>query len=151
MKVFGIICAVFIGLFVLSALGTVMGIITLPWFKLDTQIQTNRDIITKTFDAANVLHNYHWFKEKQGAITALEATIPQSIAAKVDFEANAGPRKDWTFEDKQEDNRLTQVILGQKAQYNSLVQEYNARAKEADRTIFKDDLPTFFTLKPFSF
>lgn len=143
---------VFVVLFVLIGLpliGAGLGIITLPWLKLTSQIQTNQDIITKTYTADNAIYNYHWFQERSAAITALDTTISESTGAVVSFEDSAGPRKDWSFEDKTEDNRLRTVVQGQEAQYNSLVNEYNARAGEADRAIFKDNLPLFFNLKPF--
>jgi len=149
MKAFGYFVLILAGLFGLSLLGTALGIITLPWLKLDSQIQANRDIIQKTYDANNVLYNYHWFKEREQAILMLKVTIDQSDTAVTSFEASAGPRKDWTFEDKNEDARLRAVAQGQKAQYNSLVGEYNARMKEADRSLFEEDLPLFFNLMPF--
>lgn len=149
MKAFGIFTAVIIGFVALGALGTALNLITIPWLKFDSQVQMNRDIVTKTYNADNAIYNYHWFKERSAAITALDQTIQQSQASMTSFEVSAGPRASWTFEDKTEDNRLRQVILGQQAQYNSLANEYDARAKEADRAIFQDGLPLFFSLKPF--
>lgn len=149
MKTFGIIMLVLVGFVGLSLLGAGLGIITLSWLKLNSQIQTNQDIIKKTYTADNAIYNYHWFQERKASIDALDQTIVQSEGTLASFEASAGPRKDWTFEDKGEDGRLRAVVSGQKAQYNSLVGEYNARAKEVDRNIFQDGLPLFFSLKPF--
>lgn len=138
-----------IGVMGLGVVGTAMGLITIPWLKLNSQIQMNRDIVTKTYNADNAIYNYHWFQERATAIKALDQTIAQSEAAKTSFETTAGAHSSWTFEDKTEDNRLTQVVLGQKAQYNALVGEYDARAKEVDRNIFQDGLPLFFNLQPY--
>lgn len=149
MKAVGIFALVLVGIFVLGALGTALNLFTIPWLKLDAQIQTNRDIVTKTYNADNALYNYHWFKEREQAILALQTTITQSDAAVKSYEIDAGPRKDWTFEDKNEAARLRAVSQGQKAQYNSLVGEYNARMKEADRSIFSENLPLFFSLMPY--
>lgn len=149
MKVVGITILVIIVLILLSVVGAALGIITLPWLKLTSQIQTNQDIITKTYTADNAIYNYHWFQERKAAIDALNTTINQSETAVTSFEVSAGTRKDWTFEDKNEDSRLRTVLQGQKAQYNSIAGEYNARAKEVDRNIFQDGLPLFFNLKPF--
>ena len=137
------------GIVGVGLLGSALNLITIPWLKFDSQMQANRDIVTKTYSADNELYNYHWFKEQEASITALDQTIQQSDAALKDFETSAGVRTGWTFEDKTEDNRLRQVLQGQKAQYNSLVNEYDAHAKEADRAIFQDNLPLFFSLKPF--
>lgn len=149
MKTVGIILLSFIGLFAFAAVGSAMNLITIPWLKFDSQVQMNRDIVTKTYTADNALYNYHWFQERATAITALDTTITQSKAAFTEFEASAGARSTWTYEDKTEDSRLRTVVLGQEAQYNSIVQEYNARAKEVDRNIFQNGLPLFFSLKPF--
>jgi hypothetical protein len=138
-----------IGLVVLGAIGVGLNLITIPWLKFSSQVQMNRDIVTKTYNADNAIYNYHWFQERSGAIIALDATIKQSQAAQADFEASAGPRSQWTFEDKAEDSRLRAVVQGQEAQYNSLVNEYNARAGEADRSIFQNGLALFFSLKAY--
>ncbi len=61
----------------------------------------------------------------------------------------AGDRSKWTFEDKNESARLSAVYTGLKNHYEDLVTEYNARANEVDRAVFQDELPTFFSLKPF--
>lgn len=145
----GIALLVVVGIVLLGVVGSALNLITIPWLKFNSQVQMNRDIVTKTYNADNALYNYHWFKERSGAIIALQTTIDQSTAAQTDFEKSAGPRSSWTFEDKQEDSRLRIVVQGQMAQYNSLVQEYNARAKEADRAIFQDELPLFFSLKAY--
>lgn len=149
MKTIGAILVVMVLVVGLGVVGTAMNLITIPWLKFNRQVEMNRNIVNKTYDADNALQTYHWFKEQAGQITALEQTITQSEAAQTDFEASAGARKDWTFEDKTEDNRLRQVVLGQKAQYNSLVQEYNAKASETDKAVFKDELPLFFNLMPY--
>lgn len=149
MKYLGIATLVIGGLFVLSVIGSMLNLITIPWLKFNSQVQMNRDVVTKTYNADNAIYNYHWFQERAAAIKALDQTIQQSMASQANFEATAGARSTWTFEDKTEDNRLRQVVLGQQAQYNSLVNEYNARSAEVDRNIFKDGLPTFFSLKPY--
>lgn len=136
-----------VGLFALSLLGSVMGLISLPFLQFGAQVDTNAGFIQKTYNADNALYNYHWFQERAASITALDTTISQSQAAQVSFEASAGPRSSWTFEDKNEDTRLRQVVLGQQAQYNNLVNEYDAHAKEVDRNIFINGLPLFFNLK----
>lgn len=143
-------CVGFIGFaLTTSVVGAAMGLITIPWLKFTSQIQTNRDIVTKAYNADNAIYNYHWFQERAASIDALDKTISQSEASVNNFEASAGMRSTWTFEDKTEDSRLRSVVQGQKAQYNSLVGEYNARANEVDRNIFKDGLPLFFSIKPY--
>lgn len=146
-KVLGIASLFVGGMVVLAGIGTGLGLITIPWLQFNAQIQTNRDIVTKTYNADNALYNYHWFQERQAALTALDQTMAQTQAQLTQFEADAGARSTWSFDDKTEDNRLRTTLLGQQAQYNSLAGEYNAHAKEVDRSIFQNGLPLFFNLK----
>lgn len=140
---------ILIGLLIFGIIGSATNLITIPWLKFNKQVQTNRDIISKTYTADNALYNYHWFKERQTALVALETKIANAKIALSDFETSAGNRKDWTFEDKTEDSQLRTIYLGLKSQYEDLGAEYNARSQEADRNIFSQDLPLFFSIKPF--
>ena len=149
MKYIGITLLVIIGFIILGALGTALDLFTIPWLKFNSQVQMNRDIVTKTYNADNALYNYHWFQERATGITALEQKIADADAAVTSFEASAGPRSTWTFEDKTEDSRLRTVALGLKTQYHDVVGEYNARAGEVDRSIFQNGLPLFFNLNAY--
>jgi len=149
MKIFGIIIAVFFGFFLLAAAGSMLNLWTIPWLKFDSQVQMNRNIVTKTYNADNALYNYHWFQERATGITALEKKITDADSALKEFETSAGSRTSWSFEDKTEDSRLRTISLGLKTQYHDVVAEYNARAGEVDRAIFKDNLPLFFNLNAY--
>ena len=145
----GIILLIIGGIILLTIVGTAMNLITIPWLKFTSQVQMNRDIVTKTYNADNAIYNYHWFQERLGSIKATETQIQNAIDTQTAFKKDAGDRKNWTFEDKTEDSRLGSVVLGLKNHYQELVNEYNARANEADRTIFSQDLPLFFSLKAY--
>ena len=132
---------------VLAYLGTAFNLITLPWLKFDQKVQTNQDIIKKTYNADNALYNYHWFKQQLEAIDATQKKIDDAYIALTDFEKAAGPRDKWTFEDKTEDARLRSVYQGLKSHHNDLAAEYNARAKSADQAIFNDQLPLYIGLQ----
>lgn len=146
LSVTGIIIGAVIITIGLAGLGTALNLVTIPWLTFNSKIQTNRDIVTKTYSADNALYNYHWFQEQSGVINTAKQNIDISTEALNSFELNAGVRSSWSFEDKTEDSRLRQVIAGNKSYYNSLVNDYNARAKEVDRAIFQDGLPLFFNL-----
>ena len=148
-KILGYTLLFIIGMLLLGALGSAMNLITIPWLKFDRQVQMNRDIVTKTYTADNALYNYHWFQERAQSIKATETKIQNAKDAQIAFKESAGDRKDWTFEDKSEDARLGSVVLGLKNHYEEIVAEYNARANESDRAIFSQELPLFFSIKPF--
>ena len=138
-----------VGIFVLGAIGTALNLITIPWLKFNSQIQTNRGIVEQTYNADNALYNYHWFKERAESIKATATKAKIAEETHKEFVASAGVRSEWTFEDKTEDARLRTVTLGLKTQYEDLVAEYNARMKQADRSIFAEELPLFFSLEAY--
>lgn len=149
MKTFGYIMAICLALFLLAVVGRAFRIISLPFWKLDKQIEMNRDIIEKTYDADNAIYNYEWFKQRYEAILALEKKIVIAQASADEHEKKADARGNWTFSEIDEQSRLNAVTQGNKSQYEDIVAEYNSRAKMVNRNIFQDDLPTFFTLKPY--
>lgn len=130
----------------ISVAGTFFKLFTLPWLQFSTKVDQNQRIIQKTYNAENQIYNYHWFQETAGAIDALTNQITNAQLSLEDFEKSAGDRSTWTFEDKTEDSRLRSVVLGLKNQKESLTKEYNARANEADRSIFQNGLKTFIPL-----
>lgn len=144
MKALLIGLAVVIGL---GAIGSVTNLITIPWLKFDSKVNMERGIVTKTYNAENAIYNYHWFQQTSEDIKSTDRKITDAQAALTDFEASAGVRTAWTFEDKTEDSRLRSVVQGLKSAYNDLTADYNARAKSVDRAIFQDSLPLFFNLK----
>ena len=146
MKTAAIILVMFAGLIVLGVTGTALKWAFLPWNQLNTKLESNYKIIQKTYDADNQIYNYHWFQERAGAIEATKAQIKQADLAASSFDNLAGDRSKWTFEDKTESARLKAVAQGLRSHYENLVNEYNARANEADRSIFQDGLKTFFPL-----
>lgn len=139
-----VIVVLFIGGAALAA--PFIKLVMLPWFKFGTKVNTNQEIIQKTYDANNVIYNYEWFKERYEAISAIDVKIDNAQIAKDSFEKSAGARSSWTFEDKTEDSRLGAVVLGLQNQKQDLVAEYNARAKMANRNIFQNNLPLFIDL-----
>ena len=145
----GIVLIVIGGFVGLTLLASAMNLITIPFLKFNKQVQMNRDIVEKTYNADNALYNYHWFKERAEAIKANEKQIQNAEQSQSEFRLSAGVRSEWTFEDKSEDARLGAVVLGLKNHYNEIVAEYNARANQVDRAIFSQDLPLFFSLSAY--
>ncbi|QGZ14211.1 hypothetical protein PP940_gp180 [Rhizobium phage RL2RES] len=94
-------------------------------------------VATKTFDADNMIYNYEYFKRQYYDIVAFNQKIDNAQRQITSFEDSAGPRTNWTFEDKQESNRLNSVVLGLRNQRENMIAEYNARSKMANRSIFK--------------
>lgn len=95
------------------------------------------DVVDDTLDVDNMKYNYEWFKNTYAAVKALDVEIVQGQAAVDQFKKDAGPRKDWHREDREEYNRLNAVLQGLKQQRATLASEFNARSKQVNRSIFK--------------
>ena len=94
-------------------------------------------IINKTIDADNVIMNYEWFKQRHEDIGAIDSKIKGAQNAVDQFKEDAGERKDWHREDREEHSRLASVALGLTQQRADLAAEYNARSRMVNRSIFK--------------
>lgn len=99
-------------------------------------------IVNKTLDTNNVIQNYEWFKQQYQDILAIDQKIATFKLDIESFEASAGPRDTWKFDDRQEWNRINSVVSGLTSQKASMVAEYNAKSQMANRNLFKtNDLP----------
>jgi len=108
-------------------------VITLP-------ARTTMDIVEKTLDADNVIYNYEWFKKIVEDIEAMEKKVAITSQSMEDFkELHEKSYDEWSFDDKQEMSRLRTDLRGQKAHFVQLEADLRARAKMANRTIFKGD------------
>lgn len=126
--------------FALWAAGAAIGIVSLPFHAATAGINTAHDVIDKTINADNAIYNYEWFKQQAQDIKANQQKALIADQAVISFEASAGDRSTWTFEDKTEDSRLRAVAQGLHANDANLVADYNARAGMANRSIFQDGL-----------
>lgn len=99
-------------------------------------------VISQTMGTNNIINNYEWFKRQYNDIQAVDKKIIFAETQFNDFNAAAGPRSTWTFEDKTESARLMSIVTGLKSNRESMVSLYNARSQMANRSIFKtNDLP----------
>lgn len=126
---------IIVGIGVLSLVGVATGIVTLPF-------RSAAGIAERTANPDNVLANYEWFKRQVQDVRAIDVRLDASRKAQASFEASAGPRDGWKFDDRQEWSRLNAIVLGLEGQRAGMVAEYNARSQMANRSIFKTgDLP----------
>lgn len=147
MRIFGWIMTAVVAIVFVGFVGRAIRVATLPVRAIDRTIQTGEGVIDKTLNADNAIYNYEWFKQQVQDIKAQKNRIDIAQNSLVSFEADAGPRKNWTFEDKTEDGRLRSVVQGNQSQLESLVADYNARASMANRNIFNDGLlPRLLTI-----
>jgi hypothetical protein len=122
-----------------------------------TPARSAAEIVEKTLDADNVIQNYEWFKNQKGSYDAALVKLDSANRALATFNASAGDRKGWTFEDKQEHARLTTIVSGLEGHVASTASDYNARSRMMNRSIFKegfivlkdkDSLPETLSLTP---
>ena len=134
--------AVLLIVVVLPLLGAALGIINLPFLKLGKQVELNQGVISKTYNTDYCLANYEWFKDTNNDIQQSDTKISNAEDQVRDFQASAGDRSKWTFEDKQQYNSLTNSVTGLKNYRADLVGQYNSRTEQLNRVACKD-LPLF--------
>ncbi len=140
-----------IGVFILvSLVGLGIKILFFPINTAEKLVDTAYNIQSKTLNADNAIYNYEYFRQAAEEIRATENKIRNARTSMDGFSASAGARTTWTFEDKQEDARLRSVVLGLENYYESIVADYNAKSKMANRAIFRDALvPDYFDAMTF--
>jgi hypothetical protein len=127
----------------LSLACSAIGIIQLPFFTLQKKVDLNRGVIDQTYNTDYCLANYEWFKQTAEGIKGMDDKISTQQSAVTNFEQSAGPRKDWTFEDKNAYNELTTRVTALKNLRTTMVNEYNARTQSLNRVACKE-MPLFF-------
>lgn len=122
-----------------------IGIITLPINKVESQLEFNQDAIKKTYSIEYCLANYEWFKDTYQDIQQSDGQIKNKQDQLDNFEKSAGARSNWTFEDKQQYNRLTNEVTGIKNYRLDLIGQYNSKSEQLNRVACKE-LPLFIEL-----
>ena len=114
----------------------------LPIQTVTTQIDSAGQIIDKTYDADNAIYNYEWFKTQYEKIQAIRTQIIQAKMQIDDLKSTYGTNAaNWTQDVREENFRLSSIKTGLINQESNLIDDYNARAKMANRAIFQDKLP----------
>lgn len=149
MKTFFTVVAVLVGVVLLGfgvrAVGIGLGIIDLPIRKVENKVQLNADLIDKTYDSEYCLANYEWFKDTYNDIQQSDTQIKNKQEQLDNFVKTAGDRINWTFEDKQQYNSLSNEVTGLKNYRADLVGQYNSRTEQLNRVACKE-LPLFVNL-----
>lgn len=130
----------------LALIGSALNLITIPWLTFDSKVNMDRGIVTQTYNADNALYNYHWFQETAGEIVTAQQNIDVASSTLAEFRANAGKQSTWGYAEQTEYSNLLTASEGTITYYNGLVNTYNAKAKEADKSMFVNGLPLFFNL-----
>lgn len=84
-----------------------------------------------------IIYNYEYFYNKSESYTALKGKIRTANGSVANFKEDAGPRSEWTYEDKTEMARLRSIADGLVYQCEDLVADYNAKTKQVTRSMFK--------------
>ena len=137
-KALAIIIIALGGLFLLS-------IVMFPLRTATKVVDVAYDAQDKVLTADNAIYNYEWFKQQYQLIEAASKQYQNAIVSQKRFrESLPASRLDWTFEDKQEDSRLSAISDGLYNYHISLIADYNAKASMATRNIFENSvLPSY--------
>ncbi len=140
MKYIGYAILALLGIGVVSAIVIGLSILFFPVQTATNLINTAYDASDQTLNAKNAIYNYEWFKQTKEDIDANKVQLMNAQDSLDSFELSAGARTSWTFEDKTEDSRLRSVVLGLQNQLQTLIADYNAHLKEANRNIFVNSI-----------
>jgi len=122
---------------------SLLGIINLPFHKLQSKVSLNQGVITKTYNTDYCLQNYHWFKETDQAIQQADSQIGNIQSQVSDFKQTYGSdTSKWNFAATQQYGQITTSLTGLQNYRADLVGQYNAKTQELDRVACKD-LPLF--------
>jgi hypothetical protein len=99
---------------------------------------TVKDIAKKTLSADNVLQNYEWFKQQYQDYMGIGDKITQADSAVKQFKRDLPKsRTEWSFDDKNEYDRLNSIYTGFQYQRVDIAKKYNARSRMLNRELFK--------------
>lgn len=124
----------------ITVLGIGVKILFFPVHTVEQLINTAYDAQTKTLNADNAIANYEWFKQQYEDIEASKLQIENALNTVTNFEKSFPDKSKWTFEDKQEYSRLISIHLGLQNYTITLIADYNAKSKMANRAIFKNSI-----------
>ena len=127
---------------VLPLIGIALGIIQLPFLKLQKKVELNAGVISKTYETEYCISNYEWFKDTFQDIQQADVQVDNTQKQVDAFTTAAPDRSKWTFEDKQQYNRLTNQLTGIQNFKADLVGQYNSRSQQLNRVACKE-LPLF--------
>lgn len=101
-------------------------------------------VINSTVRPENIIANYEWFRQQYRDIESFGARIELARNARDAFMRDAGPRADWTPEDRYRYAQLNDNLTGLQAQRARMIETYNARTQMANRNLFRGaDVPAF--------
>lgn len=107
------------------------------WF-INLASQPGR-IVTQTLDANNVIDNYEYFRAQYADIQGMEPQIRVVAAEKQAIENLDRAR--WTRATEERYNQLSAQLTGLESKRIRMIQEYNGKASQANRSIFLAGLP----------
>jgi gas vesicle protein len=122
----------------LSTLGLLIKFILFPFFVADKASEAAHDVVEKTLDADNVLHNYEMFKDLYNGAKQQAMNIQNSETAIQTLKDTYGEASTWTEDIRDEYNFQAQTLESYKQQYQRTVSDYNSNASKLNRNLFKD-------------
>lgn len=143
MKGAGKFFLIILALIVLVFGGIGLKVVLFPVNTIDKSVDTAYEVVDETMTGENAIYNYEWFKTQEAYIR--ECLTNEEIA-KEEYDAYLAmlpeDRKDWTRDDKQEEASLRNSYYALQKLTNGAMEDYNAKSSMANRSVFKDNLPS---------
>ena len=94
-------------------------------------------IMDRVTNPDSVLYNYEYFYNQSEDYKAILGKVAVAHKSVEQFKQDAGNRTTWTFEDRTQYNHLMSIYTGLQYQCHDIVADYNAKAQQVTRNIFK--------------
>jgi hypothetical protein len=123
--------------------GVGVKVMLFPVNTLSKSVDTAYEVVDQTMDGDNAIYNYEWFKEQEAFIR--ECLTNEEIAKEeydMYLEMLPKDREKWAREDRQEESSLRNSYYALQKLTNKAMEDYNAKSSMANRSIFKDNLPS---------
>jgi len=124
----GLAKMIFYGILIIGAIVVAVNVIFKP-----------AEILSNVTNADRALYNYEYFHNKSQSYKAIKVKVAIATKSVTRFNTEAGPRAEWSYEDKTEYARLNTIADGLLYQCNDIVADYNAKTEQVTRNIFKTD------------
>lgn len=103
-------------------------------------------VLTRTFDADNMIYTYEYFRDKYAAIEGMQPQIATVQAERDALASTYGEPSTWSSDTQALHAKLSAQLSGLTNTRIRMIQEYNGNASKANRSIFLAGLPDYIPL-----
>lgn len=134
---------VIFGFIVVIALAFGVKLLFFDFNAYDKSVDMAYDVVNDTLSSENAIDTYEWFKEQEAYIR--QCYTNEEIALEewnVFKDSLTDDRESWSNFDAREESSLRGSYYALQKLTNKAIEDYNAESSKANKSIFKDNLPS---------